>query len=336
MNLPTTELPNLTKDPSLVYPSWLRALLDLLAGHMTATYEEGLNYFQFHLAMPDPTRTPPGTPATLAKDAKTAEVATWNHRMERHKSYRTACADMKKLVIASLGPVIAQNIADPDTGFTQVTLRQLIDHVRTNYGSLQEADFRKLNDKLKVQFISSATFEADAANFTFIFRTLENAKHPKSGFDKMQILEEATKHLVDITTAIRDYKSKTPSAADRTYKKMVTHVLIQEHNGLFTTTTHDGGFAGAANSTTIDVQATIDRALDKHMAEIKKMLKSTPPSNKFAREVNTHEYCFFHGKGHLGTACRYMLQHPETYNTAMLQATGPCTIGTLHGNKKNC
>ena len=105
-------------------------------------------------------------------------------------------------------------------------------------------------------------------------------------------------------------------------------LFVQTDFNRHTADTHSA--AAAATSA-----ATDHAELRKEISDLKKMLTAMtlPGASPHPRPPRDQKsYCFVHGTTyHKGTKCKVMINKPEMYTTAMIQATGPCTLNNKAG-----
>jgi hypothetical protein len=286
--------------------------------------------------LPHP-RITPQTPDVHPANATAAAISLYKIASTRGQSYRSGVALLKTAILASLGPTIRAALLDPDTGHSLLTIPDIIAYVVRRYGTATEQDILMLHAACATPFLADDTFDADAVRLDTLFRRLDRLGHPKSEMDKMEILQNATRHLVGTTANIGDYKRINNALQDRTFVSMTAYISSHHNN---TVTVSAVGFVG--KSVSVDMEERIKMGIAEGVRLALQELKLLKPENKSnkdsARDRKSKSrtaglYCFVHGRcAHTGLNC-FSMAADTKYTHQMKQATSASTLLSSTGQE---
>ena len=137
-------------------------------------------------------------------------------------------------------------LSDPILGMGRITSLDIMNHLRTQYGTLTSNDYKLLYVQLTNKLDSPANFTGFAADQRFIFQQLASQGQPIPELQQCDYLRSGTSHLLPIQKAIDSYLTAHPLTATQTFTTLVEHITLHAPN--FTQVTADMGYTAAAVS----------------------------------------------------------------------------------------
>lgn len=222
-------------------------------------------------------------------------------------------------ILEAVGPTIRKTLKDPTSHTFLTGPRDIIKHLRHNYGTPTKGNLRTINERLhKKVFSDMDAFTSGVPDLEEDFASLAAAGQPKSEVDKCEYLRNATKQLPQAQAGLHKYDMEVEYHL-QSFKDMVA--AINKHK--YVEVTMGSAYAAAAHATPAKqyTQAQMDKAVREARASATNTTKAPhtattkapATATTKAPATTTAKYCFVHGMGHPGTKCRVMLADLETY-----------------------
>ena len=239
-------------------------------------------------------------------------------------------------------------LSDPILGMGRITSLDIMNHIRTQYGTLTSNDYKVLYAQLTNKLDSPANFTGFAADQRFIFQQLASQGQPIPELQQCDYLRSGTTHLLPIQKAIDSYLTAHPLTATQTFTTLVEHITLHAPN--FTQVTADMAYNAAAVSASPAPEPDYVNLLSSPffltaMATAAAAAVATQPprqprsagSGRGGRSGRkpappsppARSYCHAHGyDGHQSADC-YKMKHGPTaheYTNAARQATNHTSV----------
>lgn len=231
----------LTAAPRLLYARWLIQLTEYLAT-LGVLYlgEGGLLEINFHLTDAEYALLPhvndaAGNPiipnirpvyVRQEPAGNTAAVAAAKEHNGKVACVTAAIIQAKQFLIISAGDV-AEELHDPVTGLARVSFHQLLQYIKSTYGTLLKADVDNLRAVLRIWSVSK-TVKANLTQYSQIHLALSNAGFAMLELDKIAELDEATRSRVAVQEVFKLFRIEQPAVALQTYADLVAKIVLLE------------------------------------------------------------------------------------------------------------
>ena len=130
-------------------------------GHLALTVSDA--HYLTTTGVPFIPPTNPGIHPTIALDATTAEIAHANRQHEAlQREWRTWIStenSLRSQVLGAIDELYVHTLSSTITGFTNVTVRQLLQHLYSTYGRIDEATLQENDAMMKKDFDHLLPFE---------------------------------------------------------------------------------------------------------------------------------------------------------------------------------
>jgi hypothetical protein len=286
-----------------------------------------------------PTPRLPQRPAELAANASNTQVTIHGSKTRIADTSLLYSNAFKAAILKILGPDIASETENFDTGHEMVPIWMLYHHVLTHYGTKSPEDIAFFRQELKKYDINKP-FPANAANFRRIFAELADLNMFTSEIDKVAALVEATQHVPSIGTIVIAYMSLHPTLASQSFASLSAYIIEQlpiataqiRANNIVIKNQHDDSDIVALRAELASAQATIAALSISSQKKLKTTViksKLTPPTAKdVAKWTPGRLYCWKHGfVKHNGSDCT-VLEHEAQWKR---DAQNPGPIHGLYG-----
>ena len=315
---------NLNVNSNLNYFEWNSEIHSLAASKCRSKYPSGLlhhvctqdvwdiqhppaiNADGDLLAIPYPPQSI--LPAELNVGAAAAVIAARERGVKEHVTEIDSIEEIKDIMLESIGLENIRLIADPITGTRNLTLREIMDHMRLAHGVANVSTLTELKSQLMKPLESGKPFSSISTLHRYIHARLFEQGQAESEFNKCNFVTEAVSMYPEYSKAINDYKTTTPIIAMRTFDGTCAYVNLHQPN----ITASGAGYSNAAIT-----QASIQKLIQD---ELKRQFTAgigAGPSNRAqggrvqagrgrggrsqAVAVGQRNYCFKHGyDGHTG------------------------------------
>ena len=194
---------------------------------------DGINF------LPRDVLNPPEPPADNANAWRSFE-----HRTKEFDKVVTALLVLTRRLKDALPTADRNELSDPILGMGRITSLDIMNHIRTQYGTLTSNDYKLLYTQLANKLDSAMNFTGFAADQRFIFQQLASQGQPIPELQKCDYLRSGTSHLLPIQKAIDTYLTAHPLTAAQTFTSLVEHITLHAPN--FTQVTSDMGYTAAA------------------------------------------------------------------------------------------
>ena len=327
--LPISE--NLIENPRLMYARWNTAVLQWATNNSITGFEiqhQLLTDVEWEIRFPPVAGVPiprlPEFPPRFAGNANAAIIANWKYDTEITASVEALVKQFKSAILVSLGPAIEREFADPLRGHIDHSIHQIMDLVRTGYGTVTEADILRLKENMIID--ETKSWRENIGKLRSIFTLLAPVGHYTTDFDKRSALDNAIAKT-KFAPLLEAYKNETPLLANRTFDQQCTYIELREPN----ISASAAGFAGKVEAAVAAITSAQEAKIAALTATVAALTANPAAATAAVQAPNhagqggrggrggrgggrNHErsagrgkprpYCFEHGYvGHPGTIC---------------------------------
>jgi len=252
------QLPTIKGKPTYAHLRLARSLLKQNAASIPTNRGGGNNGYlglilsapAYLLVAPEAFDAPnwPGPTADIPAGATGPNIA---HLVETHKEalrewreYNNVSAALKKQFIGSLDQVYIRARKDSNTGFANITLRDLLAYCMATYGKISPADIAHNEMQIRAPWNADTPFELMIEQIEDAQEYAEDARQP---FTAPQILNTAYNLVYNTGSYFDECKTWNAKAnADKTWDNFKAHFLeAQDNLRMQQTTSQRAGFHGA-------------------------------------------------------------------------------------------
>jgi len=299
---------------------------------------------------------PPQQPARPAAGAGAGTLQIYKEELTIWLRYQKTSSQLKKAIIDSLSDVLLRDIRDPGINQVIMTTPQIMAHMRNLYGIPHATAITTIKaDLLKpLEGIDITTFIDHSSRYRHLVGRLATAQQPLAMFDQMDHFITSCQTQGTVTAAIDRYIQDNPDVQQRTLANLILHVRLQLQN----VTALAFGYAQAANGLVNaasmqqvlhhghDLQQIVDEmrrqglviapvprqaaVIPRNAGGVRNGPAHAGGAGPVRRPRNMAHYCWHHGYGHLGRECLVMVNNPQQFNKAQLNARNPADVPGGH------
>jgi len=283
------------------WPVWELKVNDLLEA-ATAT-EHGLLGFAlsetaFAALTDGEAHEPLPDPGPLGANPSVAQTAAHKYLREQFNDQQGALKTAKTKILASLNDEALGHITEPIHGTRRRTIRQILDILRTQYGTLTAVDLTTQKQLLLVPFPPATPIRAYIQRHRAVHDVCAAAGQPMPASDMVGHLRKGVKHVPTFASAVQHFVTMYPLVAQQTFELLATLLGQAEDNGEPEPTTGSVGYSAAVTEASeafslASVTQLITEAVSKAMREQQKDTRSKPKTTTTA----ARHYCWTHGPG---------------------------------------
>jgi len=263
-----------------------------------------------------------------AADADSTALAVFRLKKDDYLIYASGYQKFRNALLDGIGNKMQLQMATVAKPITNYNVDDILSYIKGKYGTVKPKDVKALKAKLKRPCQSDSETFNYASEMVQIFEELAEQRAEVGEFDKMEYMEDGTRHLYATGMAVRDYIRENPKLENRTFTAMISFVeeVLPNHDNDQSGTQSgiQSGFGAKTlptpDATVVELRATIADLMNEN-----KILKSK------AHVPMVKQYCWKHGaRFHLGIDCKDM--GPGSKHTdAHRKATGPIMIDGVAG-----
>lgn len=184
-------------------------------------------------------------------EKRTAIINLFNYKELQWKEWTAASMALHQAMINSIG---ALNLATIErlsghAGIISLSCRQLLVHITTIFGTLHATDVFFIENHIKEELTSFATFRDFISRNSLNYDILAQIPHQISDITKIHWLENSLQRCPQFDTPIATWKSLNTTVATRTYNDLILYLSAQ-YSSLSPDTPSRGGQAFNASSNT--------------------------------------------------------------------------------------
>lgn len=194
---------------------------------------DGINFLRRNVL------NPPESPADNANAWRSFE-----RRTKEFEKVVTALLVLTRRLKDALPTADRNELSDQILGMGRITSLDIMNHIRTQYGTLTSNDYKLHYTQRANKLDSAINFTGFAADQRFIFQELASQGQPIPELQKCGYLRSGTSHFLPIQKAIDTYLTAHPLTATQTFISLVEHITLHAPN--FTQVTSDMGYIAAA------------------------------------------------------------------------------------------
>lgn len=264
------------------------------------------------LSAPDLTRATgteePHVPAThpgeVAQNASQTALTLHKYKLDAYLAEQKAIKRAKNAILASLSDEALSLLKDPVYGVRRLTLRNILDVLKTAYGTMTAHDLEKEKLRLAVPHAPNAPIREYTRLQTEVAHALTAARQPLSEAERVLHLRAGVRHHPPFAAAVQHYLITNPTVATQTFQGLAAALAQAEDNGDPTPTTGSTGYAAASIAAPEPVLtlAAVTQLIEEAVA---KALQGQKSHGRPSRSQNEKQYCWTHGPcSHNSPDCR--------------------------------
>jgi hypothetical protein len=244
---------------------------------------------------PPPARPYPTSPLHPAGGAGAGTVAIYNQEKNLYINFQNNVGILKSKIISAIGPSISGHLEHPTTGFRNISIIDILDHLHLYYGKLTPQVFGKLMEAVDAPFTDHSLegYQASTNELRKKFEILASNGQPFSEMQKMKKLIDNTREFMGMNECVRQFYIDEKVAINQNFQNL--SVFVSTHYSNFIEIETMNNFSGKSFAITqrISTEKLRTGSPGKHRA-------STPPSKKY--------YCYVHNWNatHNGCDCFVM------------------------------
>jgi hypothetical protein len=185
-------------------------------------------------------------PGPLPAVSTPAERLTHAQALTRFKDFSSACAKLRKIVLASLGETNVDAIRDGNLRLHHVTANSIIVSMDGLHGTFTEADINSFLEALQTKLKSVTGFEAHASAFRKTLAQLGVAGAALGIFAAYRTFIATLSGFPAFLVHVNNYVTTEPVAAQRTVAALVDALRVHLPSIEVKSRTAGAAFAGAA------------------------------------------------------------------------------------------
>ena len=222
---------------------------------------------------------PPRLAIAAGAGAHTIANQTAEHQRSLHEYTMCNKVDLalKAMILKAVPRIYLAPLANAIYEFANVTTAQLLAHLVTNYGTINEDDLATNLENCEAAWDPNTPIESVVANTNYCAQFAEAGEDEISDANKVRLTLKAVEKSGVLEDAITDWRKKP--AADRTWANLPAHLIAYNKERTRKTTAAQAGF-NAANAATQQQRST----------------SPTPQPGATVGGVKLY-YCFTHGLG---------------------------------------
>ena len=282
------------------------------------------------------------------------ELALWTQYQRTSKKLKTA-------IINSLSDVLLRDVTDHVTKAVIMTTPDLMEHFHDLFGVPNAAAIADMRAALLQPLAGTdiTTFLAHSSRFRHIIGQFTTALQPLAMYDQMTYFRDTCAGQPAVTASIERYIEDNHDLQQRNLDDMILHIrrtlqnLVVFNAGYVQ---HANGLVNAANMQQVlqhghGMQNLIDEMRRQGLVAVAqpRHAGAAPPHARVARNGqapaqranhggaapirqprNMAHYCWHHGYGHLGRDCLVMVNNPQQFNQAQINARNPGEVPGGH------
>lgn len=227
----------------------------------------------------------PGVAPIHAANATGAQITEVNRQfavdVKEHTLYNNTEAALKKQLLQAVPATFTQKLCHPELGYANVSTLDILTHLDTTYGKVNEDDLDRNLTELHRPWQVSSPIET-------LFIQLDNCRVFAEATDPISEATAVRAGLLNLentacfTDAIREWRNKP--TADRTLANFETHFAKADIERKRTLTTKGAGYHQAANVRISEEVPTTNNTANNAVTDA-----GTTPTNK------KYFYCWSHG-----------------------------------------
>jgi hypothetical protein len=195
----------------------------------------------------------PGIQPVHAAAATVAQITaanrSYDHAMDKFKTYATITEKLKQQVFSAVDPIYYQDLKDDTFGYADVRIPAIITHLTTTYGTLTASDLEINQDKLTQAWNPDDPIENLWKNIKIVRAIATQGGEPISNGTTIQLTLLTLGKTGVHSHAIKTWYDK--DGAEYTWPNFLLHFNKHERTRINKRTAQAAGFHGAQNATRI-------------------------------------------------------------------------------------
>jgi len=282
-----------------------------------------------------------------------AAIQNYKDDLDAFNRYDALTKAFKTAIILSISVALRRDITNVLTNTVTMTALEIMAHFEALFGEANAAAIETITTDLLLPLTGYdlPTYIAHSARFVDLVQQLEAAHQPLSASEQMNRFGISVQAQPVVADAITRYIQQFPDLAQRNLAALIAFVQRQVQN------VPAQAAMGLANATAAVFQANTHADYLRTAALLIEMQNrglvvadprhSGPRNGAAPRNApaavqpaqrqrpqrqprNMAHYCWHHGYGHLGRECLVMINNPNMYSQAKLNARNPGDVAGGH------
>ena len=192
-----------------------------------------------------------GAGAAAAVNAQT----NYSNNLKTYETCATVIANLRAQILEAVPKVYIETLEHEMFGFNTTSVRDILAHLVTTYGTITPEDLERNMEKLSAPWNPDTTIEAHFSNATKLraFATAGNEAIPDTVAVRALLKSFKLSGVMD--EGLKDWYKKP--TADQTWANMATHFTTANKEGLRNLTTSQAGFNTAHAAQTKDTKQPV-------------------------------------------------------------------------------
>ena len=246
---------------------------------------------------------------------------------------------LKTAIVKSLGIVVRQIIKHPETGFTEMTILDIMSKVRTRYGRMRKNTKASLEERMTTRLPSTDSFDTHVSNLRENFTISRIGGHTIPIDKQVDIFKASLSGHGLIDKALAQFDFEHPDESTHTFEQIVLYIedhLPNLQNASKIATQATANIMASEAYVTLEaenkllkaqqikssLQTNKKRKPGKGKGKGKKQKKGNRTNSESGSDRKP-KYCWGHGTQHTHTSseCKLMSGDKTRFNAAMRNST---------------
>ncbi len=153
-----------------------------------------------------------------------AQISVAKYTNDRHATWHEAQEAFKSMLIRSLGPTLEGTLGPPPDGFTLLSVQQIVNAVKTKYGTVDQMALSKMEDILTSPLDHVQNLDKHLANLKQHMMMQIAAGYHIEEYRKVSILKRSVIGHHQIALCLQDFDKDFTDPLANTYDQITAYV----------------------------------------------------------------------------------------------------------------
>jgi hypothetical protein len=279
-----------------------------------------------------------------------AQISVAKYTNDRHATWHEAQEAFKSMLIRSLGPTLEGTLGPPPDGFTLLSVQQIVNAVKTKYGTVDQMALSKMEDILTSPLDHVQNLDKHLANLKQHMMMQIAAGYHIEEYRKVSILKRSVIGHHQIALCLQDFDKDFTDPLANTYDQITAYVakrlpVIRASADLSAWVTTGRAFTAAlpwpdtpkSAATPVTTMALGELQCAYSVLEYKHKNLQTQQKRNGKKQKTTNGdkvtpnakkpslYCYAHGTqgSHTSAQCKVMAGQPQNFTAEMRKSSNP-------------